>query len=378
MLHTHLKQGLRLNRTIGFSVLAFGALLLGLAQFAPAQHVKEWPWIWGRFSTLGVVTLLFLLVNEVSLKSLKRLTQLDDLTLEKLSLLIPMISCAYVGIVYLLTGQVAFALLAVVVALQAQLFGHRSLGRMMLALLGLTYVISGPLGYPILLGYPHAAMPTLSLGWRMLLALTPLIWTLGHYGDIVATWVRTTSNRVSKLQSLAATDGLTGLINRRQFNHRLDTEIARAKRYNNPLSLALFDIDDFKKINDFYGHPTGDRILKELGLLITNNVREPDVSARYGGEEFALILPETGQIDAYELLERLRALIEHTVFCLPDNPMTVTISVGVAQLDISHARAYELIEKADAALYEAKKQGKNRVVYGTLTVPKVTYPPFQG
>jgi diguanylate cyclase (GGDEF)-like protein len=210
------------------------------------------------------------------------------------------------------------------------------------------------------------------VGARILLCLTPLAWTLHHYGGIVAVMVQTASSRVSRLQSLAATDGLTGLINRRQFNHRLDTEIARARRYRNPLSLALFDIDDFKKINDLYGHPIGDRILGELGRLIIANVRESDIPARYGGEEFALILPETLRMDAYELLERLRSLIEGTVFCLPDNPMTVTVSVGVTQMEGDRPQAYELIEAADAALYDAKKQGKNRVIPQRHPMPAVS------
>jgi diguanylate cyclase (GGDEF)-like protein len=376
MLHTHLKQGLRLNRTIGFAFLSYNVVLLGLARLAAHPQPHEWPWILARFSAIALISIVFLLLNETGLKSIKRHPRMDDLTLEKLSLLIPLISCGYVAVSYLISGQFGIILFALVVALQSQLFGHRTLARMMLGMFGLLYVISWPFGYPIMLGFPHTAGPHLAPGLEILLLLAPFIWTLGHYGDIVATWVRTTTTRVSKLQSLAATDGLTGLINRRQFNHRLDAEIARTKRYSSPLSLALFDIDDFKKINDFYGHPTGDRILKELGLLITGNVREADIPARYGGEEFALILPETGQIDAYDLLERLRALIESTVFCLPDNPMTVTISVGVAPLDPEHPQAYALVEKADAALYEAKKQGKNQVVYGVLTPPKINYPPF--
>jgi diguanylate cyclase (GGDEF)-like protein len=184
--------------------------------------------------------------------------------------------------------------------------------------------------------------------------------------------VRSSSSQLNRLQSLAATDGLTGLVNRRQFNHQLQSEIARAKRHALPLSLALFDIDDFKKLNDTYGHPIGDRVLKDLGKLVTQNIRECDISARYGGEEFALILPETRQMEAYELLERLRALVERTVFCLPDNPLTISISVGVAQMDFNQATAVSLVEKSDAALYEAKRKGKNQVVFGTIPTPKIT------
>ena len=96
----------------------------------------------------------------------------------------------------------------------------------------------------------------------------PVILATFHYGTFITALVKSASSQVNWLQSLATTDGLTGLINRRQFNHRLQAEIARARRHHNPLSLALFDIDDFKKVNDLYGHPVGDRILKELGALI--------------------------------------------------------------------------------------------------------------
>jgi diguanylate cyclase (GGDEF)-like protein len=374
MLHNHLKQGFRLNRTIGFAFVAYEIILLVSLKIPGSAHLGAWPW--ARLCVMTLLTVGFMMLNEASLRSIKRHPRLDMVTLEKLSLLVPLVGSALVAVCYLLSGQLGILLFSAVILLQSQLYGHNSISRVLLVLFGLIYAVSLPLGYPLMLGFTPNAFKSIPASLQFILMMAPLIWALGHYGHIVATVVRSTSNRVNKLQSLAATDGLTGLINRRQFNHQMDAEIARAKRYRNPLSLALFDIDDFKKINDFYGHPTGDRILQELGTLISSNVRESDISARYGGEEFALILPETGQIDAYELLERLRAMIEHTVFCLPDNPMTVTISVGVAQLDPEHAESYELIEKADAALYQAKKQGKNQVVYGALTAPKVNYPPF--
>jgi diguanylate cyclase (GGDEF)-like protein len=375
MLHNHIKQGFRLNRTIGFAFVAYELMLLVSLGTPSSAHLGAWVWV--RLGLMGAITAGFMLLNEFSLRAIKRHSRLDTVTLEKLTLLLPMVGSALVGLCYLLSGQLGILLFSTVILLQSQLFGHSNISRVLLVMFLLLYVVSFPLGYPLLLGFTPNAFKTMPTSLQFVLMLLPLIWALAHYGRIVASLVRNTSTRVSNLQSLAATDVLTGLVNRRQFNHQLDSEIARAKRYRGPLSLALFDIDDFKKVNDFYGHPTGDRILQELGKLISGNVRESDTSARYGGEEFALILPETGQIDAYELLERLRAMIERTVFCLPDNPMTVTISVGVAQLDPEHAESYELIEKADAALYQAKKQGKNQVVYGVLPVPKVNYPPFQ-
>jgi diguanylate cyclase (GGDEF)-like protein len=375
MLHTHLKQGFRLNRTIGFAFLVYEALIL--LSFKLQGPMNDPGFQFARFGVLAALTITYLLINEASLRSFKRHRKLDNLTLEKLSLLLPLATCGFVALSYVISGQLGIFLFSTVILLQAQLFGHNGISRVMLVMFALLYFITLPLGYPHMLGFAPQAFKGIPTSIQLLVMILPLVWTLAHYGSIVASLVRTTSTRVSKLQSLAATDALTGLINRRQFNHQLDAEIARTKRYRNPLSLALFDIDDFKKINDFYGHTTGDRILKELGQLVISNVREADIPARYGGEEFALILPETGQIDAYELLERLRAMIERTVFCLPDNPMTVTISVGVAQLDPEQAKSFELIEKADAALYEAKRQGKNQVVYGTITPPKVNYPPFK-
>ncbi len=375
MIDTRLSQALRLNRSIGGALLFFGALLLLTQWLEPVKLPHLWSEL--RFSLIIGLSVLFLAANELTMKTLKKHSRLDELMQEKIAILIPLISCGVVSVSYVLTGQFGILVFLMVVALQAQLCSHRAVARMVFSLMGLLYLAGLPFQAPYLLGVPHP----LAMGWpenlRISLSGLPFLLALAHYGEIVAITGKSASTRVSKLQSLAATDGLTGLINRREFNHRLDAEIARAKRYRKHLSLALFDIDDFKKINDLYGHPIGDRILKELGQLIKDNVREADIAARYGGEEFALVLPETGQIDAYELLERLRALIERTVYCLPDTPMTATISVGVAQLDPDHARAYELIEKADAALYEAKRQGKNQVVYGVTPAPKLSYPPFK-
>lgn len=369
MLYAHLKQGLRLNRTIGFAFATYA----GLLAFSVFPVAAPMAWTQVRFWLFVGLTVGFLLINEVSLRSLKQHPKIEEPVQEKISLLFILLTTGYVTLSYLLTGQLGVLLFSMVTVLQTQLYGHQMVARLLLIFFGLLTLVALPLGYPVLLAGKAHAWP---LAVQLAVILTPFVFGLFHYGSIVSILVFSTTTKVNKLQSLAATDGLTGLVNRRQFNNQLDAEIARAKRYRKPLSLALFDIDDFKKINDFYGHQTGDRILKELGAMMNVNVRESDIPARYGGEEFALILPETSQMDAYDLLERLRAMIEHTVFCLPDNPITATISVGVAQLDPAHAKSFELIERADAALYEAKRQGKNQVVYGVLPLPKITYPPF--
>lgn len=178
-------------------------------------------------------------------------------------------------------------------------------------------------------------------------------------------------NKADVLHNMATTDALTGLINRREFNRRIAEEFSRAKRHKTQLSLALFDIDFFKKINDTYGHHAGDVILKELGCLIANKTRTSDVACRYGGEEFVLILPETSQVEAYELLDRLRQIVEEEIFNKSEKPIKATISVGVAQLDLSDKSPVDFCERADKALYKAKEGGRNRVERASLGLPKI-------
>ena len=178
-------------------------------------------------------------------------------------------------------------------------------------------------------------------------------------------------NKADVLHNMATTDALTGLINRREFNRRIAEEFSRAKRHNTQLSLALFDIDFFKKINDTYGHHAGDVILKELGSLISNKTRTSDVACRYGGEEFVLILPETSQVEAFELLDRLREIVAEEIFNKSAKPIKATISVGVAQLDLSDKSPVDFCERADKALYRAKEGGRNRVERASLGLPKI-------
>ena len=166
----------------------------------------------------------------------------------------------------------------------------------------------------------------------------------------------------SYLEELAITDGLTNLYNHRHFYNRLDKEFSRAVRYNDELSCILLDIDDFKKINDTYGHRSGDCVLEKIGLLIKNLARECDIPSRYGGEEFAILLPQTGIKGALKMANRLLLLVREEKFkCLDEN--NVTISVGVSTLEKSGmTKAEQLIQHADMALYEVKHSGKNRVL----------------
>ncbi len=157
-------------------------------------------------------------------------------------------------------------------------------------------------------------------------------------------------------------DELTGLYNKRYFFQSIALELRRADRYKQPCSLCTFDIDDFKKLNDTYGHTQGDQILKELGILVKHNIREGiDVATRTGGEEFNLILPATNNELAFTVAERIRTSVYDHSFRGFDKPVKISISLGIATYP-DHAQCEsELISNADKALYLAKRTGKNRV-----------------
>jgi diguanylate cyclase (GGDEF)-like protein len=167
----------------------------------------------------------------------------------------------------------------------------------------------------------------------------------------------------------AITDELTGLSNNRRFRELMSKEAARAQRFGHDLSLIMLDIDDFKKINDTYGHLQGDEVLRKIGEILDSESRGVDEPARYGGEEFALALPETGLVGAIELAERIRVRIESEPVSRTDGPgkLKVTASVGTASIPASADSARSLIAAADAALYEAKRSGKNRVIGAPAT-----------
>ena len=162
------------------------------------------------------------------------------------------------------------------------------------------------------------------------------------------------------VQRQAITDELTGLVNRRRFLSALDAEIARAARLGGTLSVVLADLDDFKRINDRFGHPAGDVVLLKFADLIRAEVREVDVPGRLGGEEFAILLPETDLQGAMIGAERLRQALAEQPFELEGRTVEVTASFGVAEHTPGHL-ADALLRSADAALYRAKEQGKNRV-----------------
>src|ERR1700731_2303134 len=163
-----------------------------------------------------------------------------------------------------------------------------------------------------------------------------------------------------RIEELAELDELTGSFNRRCIMRMLDDEISRAHRINTPCSIALIDLDWFKRVNDAYGHPTGDEVLRTFAITVFANIRHIDKFGRYGGEEFLLVLPETPNDAAARILDRLRAIIADLDWSAFSPGMRVTISAGVATL-CSNESADSFLARADSGLYTAKARGRNRI-----------------
>ncbi len=167
------------------------------------------------------------------------------------------------------------------------------------------------------------------------------------------------------LYELAMVDGLTSLFVRRYFDARIEEEVERSKRYGTAFSVIMMDVDDFKHLNDTFGHLVGDRVLRAISNVVKGQMRGVDTAARYGGEEIAVILPRTEMVAAYNLAERIRGAIAELRLTTDEDPpkvLTVTASLGIAAYPESKASTGEdLVRNADRALYRAKKTGKNRV-----------------
>jgi len=165
------------------------------------------------------------------------------------------------------------------------------------------------------------------------------------------------------LKIMAVTDGLTGLFNHREFYQSLRRELERARRYRHTLSLLMIDVDDFKRYNDRFGHPAGDFALRNIADLLRKCARTTDIIARYGGEEFAVILPESTPGGALMVAERIKLDVAgHNFIQSADNPVHLTVSIGVYSSENGEVSEDQIVSLADEASYIAKKAGKNRVV----------------
>jgi two-component system cell cycle response regulator len=163
--------------------------------------------------------------------------------------------------------------------------------------------------------------------------------------------------------SMAVTDSLTRLYNRHYLDTHLKNLVRQAAEQERSLSLVIIDMDHFKQVNDTYGHAIGDEVLKEFAAIIVNTIRSADLAARYGGEEFVVLMPETDAVRAYEAAERLRKAVEITPFVTshPEGPIRKTVSIGTATM-VPNDTPESLLKRADAALYDAKDSGRNKVL----------------
>lgn len=165
----------------------------------------------------------------------------------------------------------------------------------------------------------------------------------------------------SQLQSLSRTDGLTGLYNRAYWQECLEKEFDRYNRSHEVSSLVMFDIDHFKKVNDTYGHQAGDMVIQTIANLLDQHARKTDVTGRYGGEEYGALLTGTSGENALIFAERLRSAVETTVMEYGDKKLSVTISLGISEINHDQDNVQAWLEEADQALYKSKQSGRNWV-----------------
>jgi len=185
--------------------------------------------------------------------------------------------------------------------------------------------------------------------------MASLLQLVGNYTSLVVEKVRL----FQEAERLAITDGLTGIFNIRYFYESLNNEVARTRRYNTPFSIAIYDIDNFKQINDTYGHQAGDEVLKAVAGIMRQVSRKSDIVARYGGEEFVVILPNTTKQEALSQALRLKESVEGAGYL--DGAIRLTISGGIATFPEDASDDKGLLYAADMALYEAKARGKRQI-----------------
>jgi len=167
------------------------------------------------------------------------------------------------------------------------------------------------------------------------------------------------NNEKQYLKNQAMHDGMTGLLNYKFFDKRLEEEIERSNRYNEKITLLFMDLDKFKRINDTYGHQFGDQVLKRTSEIIKGNVRNIDIVSRYGGEEFCVILINANKDGSINTAERIRKEMEDNIFIINNKKENVTISIGMAEFPIDSNNKNDLIKYADNMMYNAKESGRN-------------------
>jgi diguanylate cyclase (GGDEF)-like protein len=203
------------------------------------------------------------------------------------------------------------------------------------------------------------------------ITIFPLASLSGQVDQICIVVYDVTDQAVSKqavddlnheLQRLSRVDGLTGIYNRRYWEEQFNREFKRSLRTPGESSVIMLDIDHFKKINDTYGHPAGDEVIRKLARLIDDASRETDICGRFGGEEFTILLPDTASENVMVLAERIRTSVEKLKIEYEQHVISFTVSLGIAQFNTAFEQHIQWLEEADKALYQAKKNGRNQVV----------------
>ncbi len=203
--------------------------------------------------------------------------------------------------------------------------------------------------------------------------------TIHNMTDVVISQMKLSeiSDINKTLEQITNHDNLTSLYNKMYIESQIQQEFNKAKRYGNIFSVLFFDIDDFKGVNDQYGHLAGDEVLKKIAETMKNHLRQSDIIGRYGGEEFLILLPETNLESASMLAQRLRTTTESMTTQYKDTDIKVTISLGVVQFRPDIKNASQMIHEADLALYHSKKNGRNRVTRYKITGCAAMNPPGQ-
>ncbi|MDP5144422.1 GGDEF domain-containing protein [Rheinheimera baltica] len=222
------------------------------------------------------------------------------------------------------------------------------------------YIIKLPHLRPVSSGSQHMAQNCSMLPFKAPNSAEQFVCLLIEDATDAYVYQQQLQHSMAQLELANRTDGLTGVFNRRHWQHELGQEIQRAKRYQHPLSLLLFDLDKFKRLNDQYGHQGGDAVLIELSGIIAALLRDTDVLGRYGGEEFGVILPETDMAGALLVANRICAAAAGHQMLFNGHYINATVSIGVSSF--SGQTIDELIQQSDIALYNAKRQGRNQAV----------------
>jgi diguanylate cyclase (GGDEF)-like protein len=194
-----------------------------------------------------------------------------------------------------------------------------------------------------------------------------LLWNTGvrlGFFVVVAELLSVLRQAIDREKAHARTDYLTGVKNTRSFYEQAGIELRRAQRHHRPLSIAYIDVDDFKELNDRFGHNEGDRALRAIGAALLRSLRATDVVGRMGGDEFAILLPETGKGEAISLVKRLHELLTTE---LRSNVWPITLSMGVVTCTTVPSEITQLMKEVDTLMYEVKRSGKNRVKHKTMT-----------